>query len=271
MSRLVRHDWFLSRVHPGRRQATNRRATASSFPFHRRLRIEPLEDRRLLAVVTVNTLDDTVDFNDGVTSLREAIFATNLVGGADTIEFAASLTSGGPATIMLTQGELAITDSLDDQRPGREPAHDRRHADATTATTACSTSTTATRNAHKTVSISGLTLTGGDVQLRRTGLAAISQSGKPDRHRQHDQRQLGDVTAAALRATRRNLTVTDSTISGNSAHTAAAAAFPASRQSDSHQQHDQRQLGQHGGGGICSFERQPDGHQQHDQRQLGQR
>jgi hypothetical protein len=52
----------------------------------RRLRVEPLEDRRVLAVVTVETLADTVDFNDGVTSLREAVFATNLVGGADMIE-----------------------------------------------------------------------------------------------------------------------------------------------------------------------------------------
>ena len=66
----------------------------------------------MLAVVTVNTLDDTVSFADGVTSLREAIFATNLVGGADTIQFAAALTAGGPATITLTQGELAITDAL---------------------------------------------------------------------------------------------------------------------------------------------------------------
>ena len=71
--------------------------------LRRALRFEPLEDRRLLAVVTVSTLDDTVDFNDGVTSLREAIFATNLVGGADTIEFAAALTSGGPATLTLTR------------------------------------------------------------------------------------------------------------------------------------------------------------------------
>ena len=82
--------------------------------------IEPLEDRRLLALVTVDTLDDTVDFNDGLTSLREAIFATNLVGGPDTIDFAPSLTAGGPATILLTQGELKITDALTITGPGAD-------------------------------------------------------------------------------------------------------------------------------------------------------
>ena len=88
--------------------------------YQRALRLEPLEDRRLLALVTVTTLGDTVDFNDGVTSLREAIFAANTVPGADTIEFAPALTAGGPATILLTQGELAITDSLTIDGPGAD-------------------------------------------------------------------------------------------------------------------------------------------------------
>src|SRR4249919_2466354 len=83
-----------------------------------RPRLEALESRRLMAVVTVGTLNDNVDFNDGLTSLREAIFATNLVGGADTINFAPSLTAGGPATILLTQGELKITDDLTITGPG---------------------------------------------------------------------------------------------------------------------------------------------------------
>src|SRR5688572_3982450 len=86
--------------------------------YYRTLRLEPLEDRRLLAVVTVDTLDDTIALGDGRTSLREAIFATNLVGGADTIEFAPSLTAGGPATILLTGGELRITDGLTISGPG---------------------------------------------------------------------------------------------------------------------------------------------------------
>ena len=107
------------------RQTARRRPqlahTRSAQSINRRpLRFEPLEDRRLLALVTVTTLDDSVDFNDGLTSLREAIFATNLVGGPDTIDFAAGLTAGGPATILLTQGELRITDSLTITGPGAD-------------------------------------------------------------------------------------------------------------------------------------------------------
>ena len=90
----------------------------SKLQYRRMLRYEPLEDRRLLAVVTVTTLGDTINFNDGVTSLREAIFATNTVPGADTIDFAPSLTVGGPATLLLTQGELAIADALTIAGPG---------------------------------------------------------------------------------------------------------------------------------------------------------
>ena len=75
--------------------------------------------------VIVNTLLDVVDFNDGVTSLREAIFATNLASGPDTIEFAPALTADSPAKIVLTQGELKITDSLTIDWPGRRPAYGR--------------------------------------------------------------------------------------------------------------------------------------------------
>ena len=115
MSRSAHHDWFVSHRRRCAVEAQRRQVgLVDLVPW-----IEPLEDRRLLALVTVDTLDDTVDFSDGVTSLREAIFATNLVGGADTIEFAAALTSGGPATITLTQGELAITDALAINGPAR--------------------------------------------------------------------------------------------------------------------------------------------------------
>lgn len=88
--------------------------------YRRKLRLEPLEDRRLLAVVTVTTLSDTVDLNDGVTSLREAIFAANTVPGADTIQFDPSLTAGGPATILLKSGLPQIIDALAIDGPGAD-------------------------------------------------------------------------------------------------------------------------------------------------------
>ena len=116
-----RSTWRKAARRPAARTRTHS-ATSSlgRSLYRRRLRLEPLEDRRLLAVVTVTTLADTVDFNDGVTSLREAIFATNTVPGADTIDFAPALTAGGPATILLTQGELVITDSLTINGPGAD-------------------------------------------------------------------------------------------------------------------------------------------------------
>jgi predicted outer membrane repeat protein len=96
------------------RRPARHAAPASSLPNnalrHRSLHCERLEDRRLLAVVTVDTEFDLVDFNDGMTSLREAIFATNTVPGADEIRF--DFGHAGLETILLTHGQLAITDAV---------------------------------------------------------------------------------------------------------------------------------------------------------------
>ena len=85
--------------------------------LQRRLGFESLEDRRMLAVATVDTHLDIVDQNDDFTSLREAIAYTNLLEGPDTIEFANSLLG---ETIHLTQGEMEISDSLTITGPGAE-------------------------------------------------------------------------------------------------------------------------------------------------------
>ena len=70
----------------------------------------------------VDTLVDESDgdFSAGDFSLREAIEFANSHAGHDTIEFSPALTAGGPATILLTHGELAITDAVTIDGPGAD-------------------------------------------------------------------------------------------------------------------------------------------------------
>ena len=134
----------------------------------RPLRFEPLEDRRVLAVVVVDTLEDVVDLGDGKTSLREAIFATNIVPGADEIRFDPALFAAGPATLRLTQGELVISDSLTITGPGpqwltidasgSDPTPDIKNGDGGRVFRITDGSTSLLD-----VAIEGLQLTGGDV------------------------------------------------------------------------------------------------------------
>ena len=70
----------------------------------RRLILEQLEDRRLLATFTVLTIGD-----NGAGSLRQAIIDANSNLGGDVIQF----DSGVTGTITLTSGELAITDAVE--------------------------------------------------------------------------------------------------------------------------------------------------------------
>ena len=98
-----------------------RHASRSENP----LGFQQLEDRRLLAAVTVTNTTDLInadtssiaaliadDGGDGI-SLREAIAATNNSAGEDTITFDGVVFAGGAnSLIRLTQGELDIVDSL---------------------------------------------------------------------------------------------------------------------------------------------------------------
>ena len=68
--------------------------------------------------LVVDTLVDESDgdYSRGDLSLREAIVLANKYGGSrsqpdvmDTIRFDPALTAGGPATILLTLGELRIS------------------------------------------------------------------------------------------------------------------------------------------------------------------
>ena len=92
-----------------------------------RLFIEPLEDRLMLATITVTKLADDTTVDAQVT-LREAILAANTDtsvdgssagDGADTISFAQNL-FGSPRTITLALGELPITEALTITGPGQD-------------------------------------------------------------------------------------------------------------------------------------------------------
>ena len=113
MSRQGLHGWVLSH---GRRAAAKRQRTRRGIGYSRRLRIEPLEDRRLLSI-TVNTLADELDGSvvDGDVSLRDALLAATPF---ETIDFAPSLFYSGPTTLTLKLGELRITKDVTISGPG---------------------------------------------------------------------------------------------------------------------------------------------------------
>jgi hypothetical protein len=77
-----------------------------------RLTVEALEDRTVPSTFTVLNLADS-----GVGSLRQAVLAANANPGADLIRFAPSARAG---TIVLTSGELNITDDLQLDGPGAD-------------------------------------------------------------------------------------------------------------------------------------------------------
>jgi hypothetical protein len=119
----------------------------------------------------VDTLTDELDgdFSGGDFSLREALAIANVNPDADTISFTPSLSAAGPAAIVLTMGELAISDAVTIIGAGADLLTiDARGNDATPE----EKDGQGTRIFHIDdgtetlieVTISGLTLTGGDVR-----------------------------------------------------------------------------------------------------------
>jgi subtilisin-like proprotein convertase family protein len=101
------------------RRARSNHSTSSQRIYRRKPVFELLEDRRMLAVLTVNSALDNVTPGDGLVTLREAIVAANndtatdlgqTGSGIDHIKFAATLSG---ATIQLSNlGELKITSPM---------------------------------------------------------------------------------------------------------------------------------------------------------------
>src|SRR5262245_16730063 len=112
-------------------------------PTRRCLSLEPLEGRLVLSAFHVTTLAD-----GGPGSLRAAVARANAHPGADAIDFDSGLTG----TIALTGGELDITGDLTITGPG---------ADKLTVS-GSNLSRVFQVEAGETVSISGLTIAGGN-------------------------------------------------------------------------------------------------------------
>ena len=166
--------------------------------FGRRLRYESLESRRLLAI-TVDRLIDEADGSiaDGDISLCDAIAGAS---AGETIDFHAALTSGGPATMTLTLGQLVINKPLMISGPGanllsidasgNDPTPNSRPDDATSANDG-----DGSRVMHIDDVQSGainVTIHGPDPYRRRRQRRWRGDSchGKPHAHLQRDCRQL---------------------------------------------------------------------------------
>ncbi len=89
----------------------------SRLTTSRRLRHESLDDRRMLAVIMVSTLEDTVDPSDGVVSLREAVAEANESDHEDIIRFDADLVRNS-GTIDLALGQINIRSAITIEGPG---------------------------------------------------------------------------------------------------------------------------------------------------------
>ena len=168
----------------------------------RRLRVEPLEDRRMLAVFSVDNLNDA-----GLGSLRQAIDDANALVGADTVEFQAGLSG----TMALTSGEMTITDDLTIDGPGAA----QLTIDAQQASRIFHVTPTSGP-----VTFEGLHLTGGDaagsggaIFSETSGLLAIQSSTISGNSTIGGFVRYGGGGIFA----HGNVTITDSTISGNSA------------------------------------------------------
>jgi hypothetical protein len=163
MSRTTRQQWFASARSFVGRALAKRRPSHQQSPLPRLLRVEPLEERLALAVITVNSLaDGVVNLSDATVTLRDALEAANnnvqvspggpTGSGADEIRFQPGLSG----VITLLQGQLNVTDDVTLTGPG---AHlltvNGNNASLVFAVTDQQPAIA------KTVTISGLTISGG--------------------------------------------------------------------------------------------------------------
>jgi len=209
-----------------RKKFSNKKS--SGQPHNRRgrsLRVEVLEDRRLLAVVTVGNALDIVnapdtssitallnnDGGDGI-SLREAIAATNNTAGADTIDFSAALSG---QTLTLGGTDLEITDALTIDATALAQ---NVTIDANEQSPIFNIDDPTTTSENFDVTLAGLTLTGGlttfsggAIRSRTTGNLTIDQSTVSGNSATGN-----NSTGGGIWTYSGAVTLTNSTVSGNS-------------------------------------------------------
>ena len=236
-----------------RRHPSNSRRGFSNLPLdRRRLVFEPLEDRRLLTQLMVNSSADDTIADDGLTTLREAIIAANDSAGADEILFDTNVFAT-QQTIDLGSQLPTIIDSLTITGPGQ----DLLTLDAGNG----ADNTFATNDGYRIfnidndsaslidVTLSALTLTGGDTAKGADSLnGGTGDSGGAIRSLENlaifDSTISGNATGAGgnpsypygtgglggngggIYSSSGNLTITDSTISGNATGTGGEGGYP---------------------------------------------
>ena len=219
MSPILRFPWFAA----ARRDDTVR--AGSMKRLRRALRLEELEDRRVLSL-TVNTL---LDENDGVgvggISLRDAIAAAP---AGETIDFAPELTNAGPSTIRLTRGELLINKDLKISGPGAALLTVDASGNDSTPNVNEGNGSRVFRmddgtNSLKGITISGLRLTGGDASgpggaiLARENLTLSDCTITGNATFTDTQLGGGGIYSAASTSTANSLTLLNCLITNNAA------------------------------------------------------
>src|SRR4051794_1309357 len=164
---------FFGGKHQRGQRSSGRKRQNNLLPGRRRPQFESLENRNMLAVLTVNSLLDTTVAGDGLVTLREAIVASNndtatdtgdVGSGADTIQFASGLTG----TITLAGATaLSVTDSVTINGPG---------AASLTINGAGASRIFNITDAVGDVTLKGMTLTGGVAGVGNAGGAISSNA-----------------------------------------------------------------------------------------------
>ena len=179
----------------------------------RRLWLEPLESRQLLATILVTTEFDIVDLGDSFTSLREAVLQANNTTTHDTITFASSL-ANKPVLLLRPVGRSVDTVTIQGLGAALTTVNGQNTSRLFDIT-----------NAAGEVTFDGLTLTGGQTTLAEMRTAApfarlppsqltIQNSTITGNSTIGNDSRGGGIDAGGIYAG--PLTVTNSTISGNS-------------------------------------------------------